>query len=181
MYIPSRHYQTPIFCFMVFLGSMLIFPFAARAEQSDFSGQMGFSLNTPSTYLSVGYRKKLSKGSILGKIEWNPWITLQDLNGLWNTGVLNVGLGWERQYFDDRCRSAFFVGSTTLLFDTALDSTGSTGVFFEFSPVSLRFPIDRTLTIRIDPGDIHISAPVLSGIPLITLQYRHGIALEWKP
>ena len=154
---------------------------SAKAGEHRFSGQTGFSLNVPSTYLSMGYRKDFADGGLLAKVEWNPWITLQDLNGLWNAGVLNIGVGWEKQYFDSRCRSAIFIGSTTLLFDTALDPVGSTGVFLEVSPVSLRFPIDKALTLRVDPGNIQISAPVLSGIPLITMQYRHGVALEWKP
>ena len=167
--------------FPILLGISLLGTSSAIAGEHIFSGQTGFSLNTPSTYLSASYSKEFTDGNLLGKIEWNPWITLQDLNGLWNTGVLNIGVGWEKQYFDSRCRSAILVGSTTLLFDTALDSAGSTGFFLELSPVSLRFPIDETLTVRVDPGDIQIGAPVLSGIPLITMQYRHGVALEWKP
>ena len=165
-----------------YLSCFIFFPpLFAQASEHSLSGNTGLSFNSPSAYLSLGYSKKMSEGNFLSKIEWNPWISLQDLNGLWNTGVLNIGMGWEKQYFDSRCRSAVILGSTTLLFDTALDPVGSTGVFIELSPVSLRFPIDKFLTLRVDPADIQISAPVLSGIPLITMQYRHGIALEWSP
>ena len=166
---------------MFFVYTLLTQLSPASASEHIFSGQTGLSLNTPSTYLSMGYSKELTDGNLLATIEWNPWITLQDLNGMWNTGVLNIGVGWEKRYFDARCRSAVLIGSTTLLFDTALDSAGSTGFFLELSPVSLRFPLDEALTLRVDPGNIQIASPVLSGIPLITMQYRHGVALEWKP
>lgn len=166
---------------MFFVYTLLTHVSSAKASEHIFSAQTGLSLNTPSTYLSMGYSKEFTDGNLLTVIEWNPWISLQDLNGMWNTGVLNIGVGWEKQYFDARCRSAVLIGSTTLLFDTALDPAGSTGIFLELSPVSLRFPIDEAFTLRVDPGNIQIAAPVLSGIPLITMQYRHGVALEWKP
>ena len=175
----TSYLQSSIMCLLASATFGLFSPSQARAEKHIFSGQTGLALNFPSAYLSVGYAQTVNNDRVLGKIEWNPWITFQDLNGLWNTGVLNIGLGWEKQYFQSRCRSALFIGTSTLLFDTALDPTGSTGFFLEFSLVSLRFPINKDLTLRVDTADIHIGAPVLSGIPLIVMQYRHGIALEW--
>ena len=62
----------------------------------------------------MGYSKELTNGNLLNAMNGIRGL-LQDLNGLWNAGVLNVGVGWEKQYFDSRCRSAIMAGSTTVV------------------------------------------------------------------
>ena len=123
---------------------------------------------------------RLEEYGILGKVDLNPWFNSQDLKGSLKPGVLNVGVGGEYRYFNERCRSAVFVGPSILLFDTALDTKGTTGFFLDIITVSLRWPLGDAITMRFDPATVHLVVPVLSGIPLISLQYRHTVAVEWS-
>ena len=115
------------------------------------------------------------------KADWNPWFSPQAVQDALKPGILNLGIGVEHLYFNDRCRFTASLGSSTLLFDTALDEAWTTGFFIELSPVSLRWPLTEELTLQVEPTSISLAMPVLSGIPLVSFQYRHGISLEWKP
>ena len=150
----------------------------AFAIDRQFSAHTALSLNFPSSSFDfrVGYQKESL--SYLFKAEWNPWLNLQALNSTFEAGVINVGAGLEYRYFEGRCRSGFFVGPSVLLFDTALDERGSVGFFVDVIPVALTWPLKNDWSLRIEPSTLHLVVPVLTGIPLIAPQYRHGVALE---
>jgi len=153
---------------------------SAWASSYFVSGQAGASINSVSFNLGIEGGLRLEEYGILGKVDLNPWFNSQDLKGSLKPGVLNVGVGGEYRYFNERCRSAVFVGPSILLFDTALDTKGTTGFFLDIITVSLRWPLGDVVTMRFDPATVHLVVPVLSGIPLISLQYRHTVAVEWS-
>lgn len=145
-----------------------------------FSFQTGFSLNAPSAAIGLEGGVRLGESfSLLAKAEWNPWVNTQDLNSSFNTGVLNVGLGGEYRFFDDRCSTALFAGVSSLLFDTALDAAGSTGFFVEIQTLSIRWALADAWALRLAPATIHLIMPVLTGIPLMSFQYRQTLAIDW--
>ena len=155
---------------------------AAHASSSLFmTSQSGVSLN--STSMNLGLEAGIRKPSygIFAKADWNPWFATQDIQDSLKPGVLNLGVGIEHLYFNERCRFTFTAGTSTLLFDTALDEAATTGFFIEVVPVSLRWPLNDELTFQIEPTSITLAVPVLSGIPLISFQYRHSVSLEWTP
>jgi hypothetical protein len=145
------------------------------------TSQSGVSLN--STSMNLGLEAGIRKPSygIFAKADWNPWFATQDIQDSLKPGVLNLGIGIEHLYFSERCRFTFTAGTSTLLFDTALDEAATTGFFIEVVPVSLRWPLNDELTFQIEPTSITLAVPVLSGIPLISFQYRHSVSLEWTP
>lgn len=153
----------------------------AQASEYQLGLQTGVSLNSASANLSLEGGMKINDAfSVLGKFDWNPWFDSQDFNTSFKSGVLNIGLGAEYRFFNDRCRTAVYAGPSILLFDTALDEQGSTGFFFEVQPISIRWKLTDHLAIRLDPASVHLIVPVLTGIPLISFQYRHSVALEWN-
>jgi len=113
----------------------------------------------------------------LAKLDINPWFNIQESDAL-KPGALNIGIGPEILYFQERVRSALFVGPSVLLFDTALDEKGSTGLFIDLITASLRFPLNDGFAFRIDPATVHFVMPVLGRIPLIQIEYRHTLAME---
>ena len=156
-------------------------PSPVQAADYHLGLQTGFSLNAPSANLSLEGGMNLDESfAVLGKVDWNPWFDAQDLKTSFKRGVLNLGIGFEYRYFNDRCRTAVYTGPSILLFDTALDEQGSTGFFFELQPISIRWPLSKSFTIRLDPATVHLIVPVLTGIPLISFQYRHSVAIEWS-
>ncbi|WPB79610.1 hypothetical protein KYC5002_10695 [Archangium violaceum] len=93
-------------------------------------------------------------------------------------GALNVGLGAELRFADGRIRSSATLGPSLLLFDTPLDEAGKVGVFAELRPLGLRWAVSRHLQLGLDPLSFAVAAPVLSGIPLVRVQYRTTLSLE---
>ena len=154
----------------------------AHASPSTFIiTQSGLSLNSTSANFGLEAGIRQPSYGLLFKFDWNPWFSPQAVNDAFKPGVLNLGLGIEHLYFDNRCRLTISAGTSTLLFDTALDDAWTTGFFIETSPVSLRWELNEDFTFQIDPISISLAMPVLSGIPLVSFQYRHGVSLEWKP
>ena len=137
----------------------------------------GGSIYEPSLALGLEGGVRWGWFGVLGKVDWNPWITTQEQDVL-EAGALNVGAGVEFLYFNQRCRTALFFGPSILLFETALDQPGTTGVFLDVIAAELRWPITERLTIRFSPITFHLVMPVLDGIPLALLEYRHTVGLE---
>ena len=105
---------------------------------------------------------------------WQP----TDSSGKTVLGALSVALGGEMFFADGFLRSSVAVGSSTLLFDTVLDDAGSTGIFFDLRPTGLRWYPSDHFVINFDPLSFAIVAPVLTGIPLIQVEYRTVVGVE---
>lgn len=113
------------------------------------------------------------------QVEHNLWVT-SELEQDVVTGALNVGVGGELVYADGFVRTSLALGPSVLVFDTALDEAGSTGVFLDLRPVGLRWALDPQWTLGFDPLGFSLVAPVLEGIPLVQVTYRTGLYLEWR-
>jgi hypothetical protein len=125
-----------------------------------------------------GYRWKSDWGAYL-QVEHNLW-TETELESTVRQGALNIGAGGERLYFLRRMRAAAAVGISILLYQTALDDPGTTGLFFDVRPTGVRWPLGRGLVMMLDPLTFTVAAPVLGGIPLVQIQYRTVLALEYE-
>ena len=113
------------------------------------------------------------------QVEQNAWRGVEAAQGF-DPGVLNVALGGELQFAEGRCRTALALGTSTLLFRTALDAPGATGLFVDVRPVGLRWSLPRGFVLQFDPLTAAIVAPVLGGIPLVQLEYRTLLSVEWS-
>jgi hypothetical protein len=143
--------------------------------------EAGASLAEPSLVVGLEGGVRLGAFSILLEVDWNPFFSIGD-NDVIDPGVLDVGLGLEHVFADGLLRTAIFAGTSTLLYDTAFDAAGTTGVFVEIVPLSLRLPIAASvLTLRVDPISAHLIAPVLSGLPMVRYEFRHAVSVEWSP
>jgi hypothetical protein len=110
-------------------------------------------------------------------LEHNLWIS-NELQREVTTGAFNAGIGGEYHWHEGRGRTTLAAGPSILLFDTLLDDAGETGFFLELRPTGLRFYVGD-LVITTDPITFTVVAPVLSGIPLVILQYRTVITVEF--
>jgi hypothetical protein len=112
------------------------------------------------------------------QLEQNAWRGMEAAKGF-DAGALNIALGGELHFADGRCRTALGLGTSTLLFRTVLDAPGTTGLFVDVRPVGLRWELPRGFTLQFDPLTVAIVAPVLGGIPLVQLEYRTLLSVEW--
>ena len=158
---------------------------AAASASADVRGvvaaEVGISLAEPTAVIGIeGGIRIDDQWTFLLEADWNPW--LQVSGPLATAGVLNLGVGVEHIYHEGTLRSALFFGSSTLLFESALDQAGTTGVFVELLPISVRLPIDRNvITMRIDPVSMHLLIPAFGVLPMVRYEFRHAISLEWMP
>lgn len=126
-----------------------------------------------------------------GGVEFGRWgLFLHVENDLWavttygNTltpGVLNYGVGGDFRYADGFVRTALTLGLSTLLFNTPIDTAGSTGLFLHAVPVGLRWKLSPRLTLGLDPIAFVLEMPVMTRIPLARMQYRAALSLEFGP
>ena len=159
---------------------LLAVPDSGIASSFELGFEAGGALSAPAfnTALVASYGEASVR--YFGKLEWNPWLMPQSSTDRFRAGALNIGLGAEYRFLNDRVRTGMALGVSRLMFQTALDEKGSKGVFLELIPLGIRWPLEGDWTIRFDPVSISVVAPVLSGIPLILLQYRHTAAVEWS-
>ncbi|MCP4133070.1 MAG: hypothetical protein GY754_19040 [bacterium] len=110
-------------------------------------------------------------------IEQNFWATVE-YNREIKPGALNVALGIEKRYFQGRARSSLSFGTSTLLFDTAFDKKGHTGIFLEVVPLGLMFGILDWLSIGLNPISFALVAPVLGTPSILMHEYRTRLFAE---
>lgn len=152
---------------------------AVEAAGSGFNSGTGAAL----LGLSVGWgvRGGVDIGDAWGlflHVEQNMWSGTSYGQGL-VPGVLNVGVGGERRFFDGFIRTAVSLGTSILLFDTPLDRAGSAGFFADIRPLGVRWKLFKgPLTIGLDPISLTFLMPVLSGFPMARIQYRSSLSLE---
>lgn len=93
-------------------------------------------------------------------------------------GVLNLGLGAEFRYFDERVRSSVAGGTSTLLFDTPLDDAGTTGWFANLRPAGFRWSLTDHVALELHPVSFMIMQPVTKQERLTKVEYQTVLALE---
>lgn len=146
------------------------------------TGVAGRSLLNPTLggAIRAGYR--WGGWGLFLSVEQNAWIETE-LDDDVVAGALNVGIGGEVFYADDFVFTRFVLGPSVLLFDTTLDEAGEVGVYVDLRPLGLRFtPIsdDDAFAILFEPLTMAIVAPVLGGIPLVQVEYRTLLGVEYQ-
>ena len=126
--------------------------------------------------LRAGYR--WDGWGVFAHFEQNLWQTTE-MDSKIVQGAFNLGVGGEYIYADGFVRTSLEVGPSILLFDTLLDDAGSVGVFVDLRPVGLRWNPWEKLHIVAEPLTLAFVAPVLDGIPLIQVEYRSVLGVEW--
>jgi hypothetical protein len=111
------------------------------------------------------------------QVEQNLWLTTEQKNEV-VYGAVNIGLGGEFTYANGFVRTSLAVGPSILAFDTVLDKAGTTGFFFDFRPLGLRWAVHERLVLALDPLTFTVVAPVLGGIPLANVEFRSAFYME---
>jgi hypothetical protein len=114
-------------------------------------------------------------------VEWNPWASLKTwrLRG----GVLNVyatGVWRSPVSTSLALRVTGHAGISTMLFDTYGAPSGSVGPLLGLSLLGLEVTLGSNLVLVLEPADVVVTVPHLTGIPYIRRQYRATVALELR-
>lgn len=119
--------------------------------------------------------------------EWGYYLTLEE--SIWQTQAkgndthvevaTNFGAGFEAFHFGGAARTAFTLGLSLLSRGNEINDAGELGFYFDVRPVAVRWALTEELTLTADPVHMVVMLPVLSGIPLVEVQYRTTIAIEF--
>jgi hypothetical protein len=139
-------------------------------ERSMFQGSFGYGARG-------GYR--WNSWGIFATFEHNLWVATEYKSDVVE-GAINIGVGADLTYAHGFVRTSLALGPSILAFDTILDDAGSTGLFIDFRPIGLNWAVHDHLSIGLDPITFALVAPVLDGIPLIFVQYRTMLYLEYS-
>ena len=62
---------------------------------------------------------------------------------------------------------------------TELDEPGNMGFFADIKPGGFRFLVGDAMRLTFDPISLAVVLPDASGIPLVDIQYRSSLSLEF--
>lgn len=145
-------------------------------------GAVSAAIDEPGAALTAGARYGLSPRWMLGlDVEWNPWASLKT----WRVrgGVLNVYAtgSWRSPVTTTLAlRVTGHAGVSTLLFDMYGAPSGSVGPYLGLSLLGLEVALAPDLALVLEPADVVVTVPHLTGIPYIRRQYRATVALELR-
>jgi hypothetical protein len=163
-----------VLCLAVGLG----FTSETRAEVV-IAWQVSPAIDEPSINYGVDAGWRRGRWAARVRIEHSVWWQFDSRAGL-HGGTLDLALGGELLSFERRMSTAIYAGTATLLERTLLDDAGATGLFLDLQPAAFRWRRKSGVWIRVVPLHVAIVAPVLSGIPLLQVQYRTSFGFEWS-
>jgi hypothetical protein len=117
---------------------------------------------------------------VFARGEANTWRDQRDDGS--NDFVLTVdlGLGLRYDYAGGRLRSSVAAGGTLLVVPSDVDKFGSIGAFADVRPLAFVWPVAQMPGTRIGlvPLSLTLAMPVVTGIPLVSIQYRTTVFAE---
>ncbi|MFK8002149.1 MAG: hypothetical protein AB8H86_21320 [Polyangiales bacterium] len=111
--------------------------------------------------------------------DYSGWQSLEDRSVI-TFGTLNLAAEYTRTFFSDVIAVSLAAGPSILLTDTLLDDAGSVGLFVELRPAGFRWRM-KHVNIGLDPLSFTLVAPVLGALPLVRVQYRTTLTVEFRP
>lgn len=144
---------------------------------------VGAALDNAALAFSGAGRYALSENWLLGAdAEFNPWFSLA--TNRFVLGSANVYATLIRRYVISdtvALRSTLHLGTSVLLVDLVGAPAGSTGLYVGANLLGLELEIARSLHLVVDPADVAVPIPHLTGAPLSYRQYRFTIGLQIGP
>jgi hypothetical protein len=140
------------------------------------------SVNYEGLAATLGARLRVSRHWTFGlDAEWNPWIAVNGTTAIragafngYGTVIFRLPLAYEQF----NLRTTANLGVSRLLIDLYGAPKGSTGIYAGFSPLGLEWKMSRLLFLIVNPLNIAVPVPQLSGVPFSYPQYRATIGVE---
>jgi len=112
--------------------------------------------------------------------EVNTWRDQRDDGSNDFVLTLGLGLGLRFDYAGGRLRSSVAAGGTLLAIPSDVDKAGKFGAFGDVRPVAFVWPLAHLAGTRIGlvPLSLTLAVPVVTGIPLVSIQYRTTVFAE---
>ncbi len=115
---------------------------------------------------------------IIVVLEQNNW-KRGERGGNWDPGVFNAGVGMLYQVYAPHVFFRTSVGTSTLTFDSPLDSMGATGAYVDIVPIEIHWEPTDNLILALRPLSVHIDAPVINDPGIHYMQYRTSFSVGY--
>lgn len=92
--------------------------------------------------------------------------------------AFDLGLGARLDYAGGSLRSSLAAGATLLAIPGDLDAAGTVGAFVDVRPLGFAWRLGPGVRLGVVPLSLMLTVPVLTGIPLVSIQYRTTIFAE---
>jgi uncharacterized protein (TIGR03382 family) len=147
-----------------------------------FNVVIGASISRGAAVGAIGGRYRINEKWLVGlDVAWNPFITTAPLK--MRAGVVEVyGTVIRRfpmRYDRVNLRTTLHAGTSTLLFDVYGAPKHSTGIFLAASVLGIDYDLGSAWRLVIDPAQMAVAVPNLTGIPLWYEQFRFMIGLQY--
>lgn len=141
------------------------------------------SSDSPGTFFrSFGFAAKAGHRwhdkAVFVVLEGNFWRSPLVEGGSELVMATNIGVGGEILAAKGMLRTSLAFGPSILTIPPKVDEAGTVGIFLDFRPIGLRFRMTPAVVLGVDPLSFTLNMPVLSGIPLIEIEYRTSVYVE---
>jgi hypothetical protein len=92
--------------------------------------------------------------------------------------AFDLGVGARFDYSGGRLRSSVSAGATLLAVPDDVDTAGTIGAFVDVRPLGFVWRLGPGVRLGVVPLSLTLAMPVLTGIPLVSIQYRTTIFAE---
>ena len=154
--------------------------------QADLGGTLVSRSSTSSSAVALGRAqavgfgvdRRLDRLHLFARGEANAWRDRRDDGSGDFALIFDLGLGARLDHGAGRLRSSVAAGATLLAVPTDVDEAGTFGAFVDVRPLAYVWPVGDGTRVGLVPLSLTLALPVLTGIPLISIQYRTTIFLE---
>ena len=167
---------------------------SAPAPASPWSWQADLGVTLLSRSSSTDASVKLARAQAIGasidrrgerlhvfvRGEANSWRDQRDDGSNDFVLTLDLGLGLRYDFAGGHLRSSVAAGGTLLVVPSDVDKSGTFGAFGDVRPLAFVWPLAQVPGTRIGvvPLSLTLAIPVVTGIPLVSIQYRTTVFAE---
>jgi uncharacterized protein (TIGR03382 family) len=145
-----------------------------------FDARAGGAWDDPAIAGALGIAVDYKKWSVGFYGEWNPWLSFDQV-GSTRPGVANAYLAFSyRWYHSDKIALATRIelGGSMMLFELLGIDKYTFGIYLGGALTTVRFPINKRMSLTFDPIHFALPAPRPFGLPFYYKQYRVTFGLE---
>jgi hypothetical protein len=140
----------------------------------------GFSVDQGGLHVGVGAARRFNDAFRLGiRAEYNPWFDLGTARI--SPGSANVFLTGTWSWFRARgftLSSSLSLGMSVLLFELVGGPAGSVGPYLGLCPIAVTIPLNQRMGLNLGT-EVGVARPDLSGVPIVSRQYRFTVTWEY--
>jgi hypothetical protein len=139
------------------------------------------SIDNTAAVVNVAGRYHLNDVWMLGLgAEWNPWFSVITRRA--QAGTLDLYASVVRRWpINERiaARTSAHLGTSVLLFNLYGAPAGDLGLYAAFDVIGLEVRLSRNVAVIIDPCEVAMPVPHLTGVPITYRQYRLTIGVQF--